>query len=206
MISWIKKLLICTALAIGCYAGNVQAQQYYNPPYENTQDTVSHKGFDPHKLFVGGNLGLTFGDMTYVNVSPSIGYRFSELLAAGVQINTQYESVKYYDQTNALYQKNRYGMLGGGIFGRIYPIPQLFIHVQPEMNFIFGKTYLYNGGSVSTQKYRENVPSLLAGVGYSQNTGGNSAVTIMVLYDVLQNPNSPYGNKPIFRIGVDIGL
>lgn len=201
----LQKILMGCILAAGCYGGNAYAQ-YYNPPYEKTQDTLAHNGFDPHKLFAGGSLGLTFGNVTYVNVSPSIGYRFSQLLAAGFQINTQYESVKYYDQTNALYQKDRYGVLGGGIFGRVYPIPQLFVHIQPEMNFISGKTFLYNGNGVTTQKYRERAPSLLAGIGYSQNAGGNSAFTLMILYDVLQNPYSPYGNKPIFRAGVDIGL
>lgn len=200
----LQKILIACILYAGCYAGKAEAQ-YYAPRYTNTQDTLLHKGFDPHKLFAGGNLGLAFGDITYLNVSPDIGYRFSELLAAGFQINSQYESVKYYDQTNALNRKERYSVLGAGLFGRVYPIPQLFVHVQPEMNFIFGKTTFYNE-NIPSQKYREHVPSLLAGVGYSQNVGGNSAFTVMVLYDVLQNPNSPYGNKPIFRAGVDLGL
>lgn len=198
------KFSILFILTAGCFAESVQAQ-YYNPAYGTTQDTLIHRAFDPHKLFIGGTIGLTFGNITYLNLSPSIGYRFSELLAAGVQVNTQYESVKYYDQTNALYKKDRYGVLGAGIFGRIYPIPQLFIHVQPEMNFIFGNTTFYNGNTAS-EKYREHAPSLLAGLGYSQNIGGNSAFTLMILYDVLQNPNSPYGSKPIFRAGVNFGL
>lgn len=172
--------------------------------FPQDKDTISNHSFNKSKLFVGGNVGLSFGDITYLNLSPSIGYRFSSLLAAGVQINGQYESIRYKDQSNNLYQKDKYGLVGVGVFGRVYPIPQLFIHLQPEMNFIFGKSKYYDG--TPDQKFREHVPSFLAGLGYSQSISENSAFTLMILYDLLQRTNSPYGNKPIFRAGVDLGL
>jgi hypothetical protein len=199
-----KQVCFACILVAGCYAGNAQAQRYQGDL--TMQDTARQRprGFDPHKLFVGGTLGLSFGDMTYLNLSPSLGYRFSELFAAGVQINAQYESVRYHDQYNALYKKGKYGVLGAGIFGRIYPIPQLFIHLQPEMNFIFGKVKYYDG--TPEQSYREHVPSFLAGAGYEQPFSANSAFTIMILYDVLQRTGSPYGDQPVFRAGVNLGL
>jgi hypothetical protein len=199
-----SKIIFLFVILAGYYPGNVTAQ--YRQPQVIQQDTTAHKGFDPQKLFIGGNLGLSFGDITYLNLSPTIGYRFSSLLAAGIQINAQYESVRYTDQYNRLYKKERYGVLGAGIFGRVYPITQLFVHVQPEMNFIIGKVRYYDG-STAEQKYHDRVPSFLAGGGYEQPVGrGNSAFTIMVLYDVLQRDDSPYGNKPIFRAGVNLGL
>src|SRR5687767_1339338 len=45
------------------------------------------KGFDKDKVFIGGNFGLSFGDFTLINVSPQLGYRFNNVLAAGVGIN-----------------------------------------------------------------------------------------------------------------------
>lgn len=190
-----RSLLFCLLLA-GISLG---ASAQYFP-----RDTLPRQGFDAHKLFVGGSLGLSFGDITYLNLSPSIGYRFSPLLAAGLQINGQYESIRYVDQYNDLYQKDKYGLVGVGVFGRVYVIPQIFIQVQPEMNFIFGKSKFYDG--TPNQKFQEHVPSFLAGLGYSQRIRGNSAFNLMLLYDILQNENSPYGRKLIFRAGVDLGL
>lgn len=199
----IQGIFITCLLLAGCYAGDVNAQ-YYTPQsrYYQPEDTAVHKGFDKNKLFVGGNVGLAFGNITYLNLSPDVGYRFSKLLAAGFQINGQYESVRLRDATGTVNQKQQYGLVGVGVFGRVYPIEQIFVHLQPEMNFIFGKTKYDN----ATSRYREQVPSFLAGVGYSQNIGGSSAFTIMVLYDILQRSDSPYGDKPIFRAGVDLGL
>lgn len=172
--------------------------------FPQDRDTLPQRGFDKHKLFLGGNLGLSFGNITYLNLSPAVGYRFSPLFAAGVQLNGQYESIRYLDQYNSLYQKDRYGLVGAGLFGRVYPVPQIFIHLQPEMNMIFGKSRFYDGSP--DLKFTEHIPSVLGGLGYSQQTGGNSAITIMILYDLLQRKDSPYGNKPIFRIGADLGL
>lgn len=192
----IKRTLFICLLITGFYT--VSSAQYF------PQDTTVPKRFDSHKLFIGGNMGLSFGNITYINLSPLIGYRFSPLLAGGVQINGQYESIRYKNQNGDLYQKDKYGLAGIGVFGRVYPIPQIFIHVQPEMNFIFGKSKFYDGSP--DQRFQEHIPAFLAGLGYSQNTGGNSAFNLMILYDVLQREDSPYGNKPILRVGVDIGL
>ncbi len=54
-------------------------------------------GFDKNKLFFGGNFGLSFGDYTIVNVSPQLGYRFNNYLAAGAGINLLYSSTKLRD-------------------------------------------------------------------------------------------------------------
>lgn len=198
------KLLIAFVLAPG---GVREASAQYGASFNNqtfSPRDSSARGLDRSRLFVGGNLGLSFGDFTYINVSPLIGYRFSELFAGGVQLNTQYESVKYYDGSNRTIRKDRYTMIGAGVFGRVYPIPQLFVHVQPEENFLVGKRKFYDG--TPEAKYRTHVTSMLAGLGYAAPMGATSEFTVMVLYDILQEPDSPYGNQPIFRAGVNLGL
>jgi hypothetical protein len=57
------------------------------------------KGFQKEKLFVGGNFGLAFGNYTFINISPQLGYRFTNLFAAGMGVNGQYVSFKerYFD-------------------------------------------------------------------------------------------------------------
>lgn len=192
-------LLAAAFVPASAQYGRPVSQQPYMP-----RDSSS-KGFDRSRLFVGGNLGLSFGDFTYINVSPLVGYRFSPLFAAGLQLNTQYESVKYYNTADRLQRRDRYTMVGGGIFGRIYPIPQLFLHVQPEENFLVGRRKYYDG--TPEARYRTHVTSVLAGGGYAAPVGnGGSEFSVMILYDVLQQPDSPYGNQPIFRAGVHIGL
>lgn len=199
-------IFLSVALVSGCIT---RASAQYGSSF-STQPEIfaprdsSARGLDPTRLFVGGNLGLSFGTLTYINVSPLIGYRFSELFAAGVQVNTQYESAKYYDGSNRVIRKDRYTMLGAGIFARVYPIPQLFVHIQPEENFLMGKRMFYDG--TPDAKYHTHVTSMLAGLGYAAPMGATSEFTIMVLYDILQGPDSPYGNQPIFRAGVNLGL
>ncbi len=92
--------------------------------------------FDKSRLFVGGTLGLAFGTYTIINVSPLVGYRFSQAFAAGVGIN-----YSYYGYNDGYYNyKQSYA--GMSLFGRVYPIQQLFLQVQPEAE-------LYMGNAVS---------------------------------------------------------
>lgn len=198
-----RLLFIFLAVSMSLVEANAQYGASFDQQPLIPRDTSS-KGFDRSRIFVGGNLGLSFGDFTYINVSPLIGYRFSTLFSAGLQINTQYESAKYYDGSNRLVRKDRYTMLGVGIFGRVYPIPQLFIHAQPEENFLVGKQKFYDG--TPDDRYHTHVTSMLVGGGYAAPVGNSSEFFVMILYDILQEPNSPYGNQPIFRAGVNLGL
>ncbi|WP_341834780.1 hypothetical protein WJU16_17680 [Chitinophaga pollutisoli] len=161
------------------------------------------RGFDPSKLMVGGNFGFAFGNYSLVNVSPMIGYRFSPKAAAGISINAQFTWEKYREGSYEV--KNNYTILGGGIWGRYYPLEMLFVHAQPEYNSISYKKQIYSDPRQSF-KERYGAPSLLLGGGYAQPIGGNSALVIMLLYDVLQDENSPYRNRPVFSVGGNFGF
>lgn len=189
-----KRLLIAVILIISVHAASAQ-----------TYVTDSSRGFDKSRLMVGGALGFSFGDYTFVNVSPLIGYRFSQMFAAGININAQYASQRFRDNAGETVERNNYSIFGGGIFARFYPFEQFFLHAQPEYNRISMKSTTYYGERIVT-KDNYYAPSLLLGGGYAQPIGGNSAITFMILYDVLQDRNSPYMNRPIFSGGVNIGL
>jgi len=194
-----KRLLICFFFLATVQLAHAQ---YYKT------DTLTHKGFDPSKLILGGSLGAVFGDYTNVDVSPLVGYRFTQYIAAGVNLNAQYGQYRSRDfYTNETIQRDKYTIFGAGIWGRVYPLPMLFVHIQPEYNFVTQSSTYYAGSNVKqTIKTNYAVPSLLLGAGYTQSVGGRVGVGISILYDVLQDNRSPYNNSLIYRVGAGIGF
>ena len=148
------------------------------------------------RAFVGGNLGAWFGNTTFIDLSPSFGYFVHERVAVAAGPIYQYYRVS--DKTTGYAYKTH--IYGGRTFTRGYILEQLFAHAEFEFinldafNQITGE---YLG--------RRNVSSLPLGIGYAQRSGG-SAFNLMLLYDVLQNKYSPYGNRVIIRMGFGIGL
>jgi hypothetical protein len=156
-----------------------------------------------NRWFTGGNFGLSFGNYTFINVSPQVGYRFTDRVAAGGGVNFQYVSDRTRINGETIYKSSR-GVGGLNIFGRVYPIQQFMLQVQPEANYVWGKDKDY----INNQEYTFDarvVPSLLLGGGLVLPSG-RSALIISVFYDVLQKESSPYGSRPIVNFGYNIGL
>jgi hypothetical protein len=190
-----KQLLILCFLVLGSVA------------LAQDEEPEEKKGFQKDKLFIGGNFGLTFGDYTLINISPQLGYRFNKTLAAGVGINAQYISYKQRDYyTNDPLYKSSRGVGGLNIFGRVYPIQNIMLQVQPELNYVFGKEVYFQ--PPPKQEYNLNaeiVPSLLLGGG-AVLPAGKGALIASVFYDVLQKDNNPYGRRPIYNFGYNISF
>jgi hypothetical protein len=194
-------ILLLSVVLVSNYA-NAQ----YGRERDRDEDQAPKKGFDKSRLFFGGNFGLSFSSAyTLVNVSPQIGYHFNDYFAAGAGVNFIYSSEKYYDNYGNDAFRYNYGVTGLNIFGRVYPIRQLFLQLQPEMNYTWGTINYYNPDS--KQKLSPAfVPSLLGGVGGAIPAGGNGAFLIMLQYDLLQQSRSPYGNHAFFSFGYNIGF
>ena len=186
-----KKLVLGLILLFSI--GFVQAQEQ--------EEEEPKKGFDTSKLFIGGNLGLGFGSSsTYINVSPQLGYRFSNFFAAGAGVNFIYSRWKYrsYDV-----EKETYGVAGLNVFGRVYPIQYIVVQLQPELNYVWYKQETIFD---TDYKSRDVVPSLLAGLGGAIPTGRVGAMIIMAQYDLLHSSKTPYGDQVFFSIGYNVGL
>ncbi|MEO7312522.1 MAG: hypothetical protein ABIX01_19205 [Chitinophagaceae bacterium] len=162
---------------------------------EKKEEAAEKKGFKKENLFIGGNFGASFGNYTQIIFSPQVGYRFNPVFAAGAGVNVQYVAIKSYDYQGNDYSKQSQGVYGLNLFARAYPIRQAFLQVQPEFNFIKGKLKYYNS-NIPDQKFNANAPSLLVGAGIGLGGG-----YISLMYDVLQNSNSPYSNKPFINFG-----
>ncbi|MFI5135756.1 MAG: hypothetical protein ACHQD9_07875 [Chitinophagales bacterium] len=163
-----------------------QSQNYSKPKPKNNI---------MNRIYIGGYLSLSFGTVTYIAIAPQVGYRFTNNLTAGVGFNYQYYQDNYYN-----YHTNVYG---GLIFARYNVYKGLFL----EGDFEDNNLDVYNV-DINTGNYfltRQWVPSLLLGGGYSGG-GSHGGFYISILYDVLQNPNSPYYGIPVIRAGVGFGI
>lgn len=160
----------------------------------------------PSRFFAGGNFGLSLGRYTLVSVNPQVGYRFNRYLGAGMGLNMVYASHKERDPiTRQDYRKVVQGITGLNTFVRFYPTQGFIVQVQPEANYIFGKQIFYQPVKETYKLDAEIIPSLLVGGGLVTPTG-NGAMLFTVMYDVLQNPASPYGRRPVVNVGYNFNF
>lgn len=189
-------LLIATALQ------TLHAQDAYN-------NNDASNGFKKENVFIGGSLGLGFGSGSFaIGANPEVGYSVAKWLDAGIVFNINYASQTYYnyygDNSDLKTSSFNYG---GGVFARAYPLPFLFLQLQPEENWISYKNK-YNG-FVDNQTV--NAASLIGGIGYGQRVIGQASYFFMIGLDLLTDKYSPYldgyGHPvPIIRGGFDVYL
>ena len=166
-----------------------------SPPQDSVEEK---KGFDPQRLVIGGSLGASFGNYTFVNVSPQVGYMFNQYITAGAGINYIYNSYKY---SNG--DRDNYSFAGINLFSRVFPVRFLFLSVQPEINYSWGKLKYgdYAGAPPDLELPGKWVPAFLVGAGAVLSPGGKGGIFLSLQYDVIQNSRSPYGTVPYFNIG-----
>jgi hypothetical protein len=174
--------------------------------YENHGE---NKGFKKENVFLGGALSLGFGSGSFaVGANPEIGYSVAKWLDAGLVFNINYYSQTYYDYYG-------YGQdlkaasfnYGGGVFMRAYPIPFIFLQLQPEYNWI-SYTNKYND---LTDKSTVSAASLIGAIGYGQRIVGQGSYFFLIGLDLMTNKYSPYldgyGHPyPLIRGGFDVYL
>lgn len=170
------------------------------PFIANAQEQPTKSFWD--RIYFGGNLGLGFGtNSTYVDVSPQVGYKITDRFSAGVGVTYIYYKEKF--TAYGMTYKYETSIYGGDIFSRYFFTESLFGHVEtgalnldvPEQLTHYPYTVTYG---------REWVPNLLVGGGF-RSGGEKVSFMIMLLYDLIDDPNSPYQN-PILRIGFGIGM
>jgi hypothetical protein len=178
-----RKSVILSFLLCFCFVtlmGQKTTEEDYasaNSKRENTQPSVPFRD----RLVFGGNLGGFFGNPTYLMANPMIGYRTRDWWVNGVGVNLTYISSGGYSET----------MYGGSIWSRAYIKRAFIAHTELEVLRREASDQFGNEASV-------NVPVWLVGAGY--NSGGRIGFSAMILYDLIQDPNSPYSN-PVFRVG-----
>ena len=144
------------------------------------------------RVYIGGGGGFSAGsNYTAINLSPTVGYMFTNRFSSGIGIIYQYSSYKSIDLKTHSY--------GGSVFSRFNVTSQFFLHGEYELlNY---ETYKYiSPNEVST--FRKTSPSLFLGGGYFQPFGTRGGVSIMLLYNVIYEENSsPYPRPYVVRVG-----
>jgi len=155
------------------------------------------------KFVFGGMVGLTFGTVTSVEISPVAGYYITPRLLASLGLSYQY----YRETLNrSTFSSNIFGIRTAMTYAVIDNIGKnlafktnfgLITHIEYEL--------LNLDRDLSNKVSNERVerfwlPGLIVGTGIKQNFGTNSFFSIMILFNVLASDKTPYDN-PFLRIG-----
>src|SRR5215204_3606375 len=161
-------------------------------------------------LFTGGSISLAFYYNTFlVGGSPVFGYSVTNWADLGIVVNYNYTSYRDYQVFDDRLRQQNYG---GGGFVKLYPIRFLFVQAQYEYNFLHLK-YIPSNGGIEIKDQAE-AASFLIGGGYTtgrQGRGGAPHFYLAILFDISNEPGSPYTDAygrsiPIIRGGIQIPL
>lgn len=142
--------------------------------------------------FFGGDFGARFGTTTFINLSPSVGYKLTPRLRPGVGVTYQYWRQK--DFSGAILKQSVYGS-------------RAFVSYQFIENLIAYGEYETLRVNFGTDIWIYN---LWAGAGYRQWLTEKAAVDLMLLYNLNYEPGSIqqayYGSPWNMKMGLIIGL
>jgi len=155
--------------------------------------------------YYGGTIGFNFwSDYFYLSVNPLVGYNVSPQFSVGGKL--QYAYINDKSDERADVTSNNYG---ASVFSRYRPIPQLYFHAE----FAYGSYEKHTiisfplSHETKVESERNWVPFLYLGGGYVQQLSPNASVYVEVLFDVIQDENSPYEDwDPVISVGAGFGF
>lgn len=152
------------------------------------------------RWYYGGNVGFSFwNDYFYLSIQPLAAYKVTPQLSIGGKIAYTYISDRRFDPT---FNSSNYG---GSIFTRYRFIPKFYGSAE----FVYYSFERITSVNLSGDRQTERVwvPYLLLGGGFSTLVGPNVWAFVEVMFDVLQDSNSPYENwDPFITFGVGVGF
>jgi len=153
------------------------------------------------RLVFGGDIGLSVGTYTYVNVSPAVGYRVTDRLIVGLGPIYIYENYKNYNLEGSMYGAKvitSFTVLRGTDINPNFAIGNLVLHLENEVLNV--QPLMYDQFGQPLFGSRLWIDNFLVGGGLSQSISSRFSISVMILWDVTNNIYSPYSN-PVFRIG-----
>jgi hypothetical protein len=177
-----KHILLLVLLLFASFSAMAQSEEVEEP----------EKGAWRERVFFGGGGGLQFSNIAaFVSVMPSVGYRITPKLSAGITGIYQYT----YFRDVRLSAHN----YGASFFSRYFVLPQIYATAEYEqVNF--------DVISYDLSRSRRWVDRMLVGGGYFMQGGGRGGFHIGVLYDLFytsqhRDPTYPYQSPFVYRVG-----
>ena len=193
-----KTLLFFLCLSIITLSAFAQSDSTNLKQDDNVQQTEKPQSKES-RWYYGGNIGFSFwNDYFYLSISPLVGYKITPQFSVGGKIGYAYSSDSSVDPT---FNTSSYG---GSIFSRYRIIQQLYLH--GEFAYVsYENVYLKPLGGYTTE--RNWVPFLFLGGGFSQLVSPNVWAYVEVLFDFINDSNSPYEEwDPFISFGVGVGF
>ncbi len=148
------------------------------------------------RMFLGGGIGLGFGDVDFVSIEPLIGWRVDPKVSIGASLLYRFTNDSRYPEDVST---NDYGARA---FVQYFPVPQFFGQVEYEY-----LDYEYVLPTLDTA--RDSAGSVLLGGGVSRPVGRNASFYGTVLYNLTydnNDPQSPYDSPWVVRVGIAAGF
>lgn len=153
------------------------------------------------RLRFGGGIGLNFGDITYINISPRVSYLATERLTIGTGGSYMFYKNKYYNYQNSIFGASVYSGFAiikniGNIFpgdresGSVLAYAEAkALNLDPDMDF------------TKSRDERFWLMQPMAGVGFKIPAGIDSYALILFLYNFNEQIYSPAQN-PVINVSL----
>ena len=167
----------------------------------NSPGLTANPPVQQSRVYYGGGIGFNFwNDYFYLSVQPLIAYKVTPQFSVGGRLVYTYIS----DDRSSLGNIKSHNY-GASVFSRYRIIPQIYAHA--EFAYASTERHTYNVLQQQFDSERVWVPYLLLGGGFSQQISPNVWAYAEILFDVINDSNSPYkAGDPFVSVGVGVGF
>ena len=195
---WVEKVTVDTVWVEKVKVDTVWVEKEAAEPQQNQRKVAEKplqesKGRNP-KVYYGGYANFSVGTYTRIGFEPLIAYKLFPKFSIGTKLSYEYVKDKRYE---TMHETSNFGI---SVFARRRFFRRLYAHIEySEMNY---KLYDSLG---SSDRYW--VSFLYLGGGISLPISKTTSVNAEVLWDLIQDPHSPYKTvQPFFNVGIGIGF
>ncbi len=175
---FIRNTILIVIISFSSIIVNAQSSNDYSPSFMD-------------KLQWGGNVGLSFGSYTYIEVAPVLFYEVMPDFVLGAGLDFTYYNDNIYHVEGSIWSPR--------VFARYFIVNDIFVHAEYVQSYYKDNYNPYN------QDWIWSEPGYYAGGGYRQWMGVNSYMFMMLLFN-LQSDQLSFGTNPRIQIGFAAGF
>jgi hypothetical protein len=177
------------------------------PLYAQVEETIENgpmqsagRGRFSDRLIIGGDLGLSFGGVTYIKLAPELDCRIAKRLTAGLGPIYIYENYRAYHLETSTYGGKAvvtFTILKVSANNNNLGLGDLVFHIENELVSV-EKLLYFQPRDIYYFDDRIWIDNLLAGPGFIQSMSEHMSGGIYIMWDLTQNKYSANVN-PVFK-------